>query len=200
MAKKKKDKPKEKSKTELDKNSAEFKKAFAQVMISPSGTSAFALDKMHGHVDWPEIQAALQDINEDVFDGNLNIAEALLMDQAMVLQTIFTTHTAAMLEAKTVDFMDAYSRIALRAQNQCQRTLRTLLEYKNPKRATFIKQLNQQFNQGESPREISEKTLEPANELLEENHDARLDTGTPQEAGKGNQEVETVGKIDRAED
>ena len=49
MAKKKKDKPKEKSKTELDKNSAEFKKAFAQVMISPSGTSAFALDKMHGH-------------------------------------------------------------------------------------------------------------------------------------------------------
>ena len=197
MANKKAGKPKEKSKTKLDKDSPEFKKEFAKVMISPSGTSAFALEEMHDRLSWSAVRAALRDINENTFEGDLKMAEAMLMDQAMVLQTIFATHSRAMVKTETISSMEAYGRIALRAQNQCQRTLRTLLEYKNPKRATFIKQQNNlQINEAEN----SEKKVEPANELLEIDHESRLDTGTSQEASRGNQEVETVGEIDRAED
>ena len=146
------------------------------------------------------MQKHLKQINKDVIDGDLSVAEAMLIDQAHVLQSIFVNMTGSMHAAEYISGMEAYGRIALRAQNQCQRTLRTLLEYKNPKRATFIKQLNQQFNQGESSRENSEKNVKPANELLEVSHDARLDTGTAQEASRSYQEVETVGEVHRAED
>ena len=98
--------------------------------------------------------------------------------------------------------VEAFGKIALRAQNQCQRTLKTLLEYKNPKRTTFIKQqnnaTNQQINEGEL-KEISEKEINPANKLLEENHEARLDTGKTKEAVTVNSEVETVGELERTQ-
>ena len=65
-------------------------------------------------------------------------------------------------------------------------------------RYTFIKQQNNlQINEGEQKKE---KTIEPANELLEVNQDARLDTRATQETVAVDSEVETVGEVDGAED
>ena len=65
--------------------------------------------------------------------------------------------------------------MAFRAQARCNRTLRTLLEFKNPKRATFIKQQNNmQINQAN---EEKEKTLNPTNKILEVNYESKV--GTP---------------------
>jgi hypothetical protein len=46
-------------------------------------------------------------------------------------------------------------------------------------------------------KEIPEKEVKPANELLEENHETRLDTGKMQETIRTDSEVETVGELDR---
>ncbi len=62
--------------------------------------------------------------------------------------------------------------------SEYQWTLKILLEYKNPKRTTSVKQRNiavsQQINEGDQPKEIPEKEINPANELLEENNEHRI--------------------------
>ena len=54
-----------------------------------------------------------------------------------------------------------------------------------------------QINQAE---EKKEKEINPANKLLEINHDARLDTGAPQKAVRGHTMLETMGEVHRAKD
>ena len=91
-----------------------------------------------------------------------------------------------------------HANIAFRAQSQCNRTLKTLLEYKNPKRsATFIKHqintLNQQINEAEK----SEKEINLANEILEVNHESRLDPRKTEETIGSDTPLETLGEDDR---
>jgi len=180
------------------------KKELSQIMsimfTSPSGSNSSALCALHDSVDWDGMLVQLEKVNAEVVDGDLSCAEELLIDQALVLQSIFSNYISRTNKSEYLSHMEAYSKIALRAQNQCQRTLKTLLEYKNPKRTTFIKQqnnaTNQQINEGE-PKEIPEKEIKPANELLEENHEARLDNPETKEAITVDTEVETVGELDR---
>ena len=172
----------------------------AKIHTTPSVSNSLALRALHESADWDVMWQGLQEINVQVMNGDLSCAEALLIDQAYVLQSIFSNYPARMTNAEYLSQIDTYSKIALRAQNQCQRTLKTLLEYKNPKRTTFIKQqnnaTNQQINDGEL-KEIPKKEIKPANELLEVNHDSRLDTRETQEAITVDTELETVGEIDR---
>jgi len=62
---------------------------------------------------------------------------------------------------------ESYMRLALRAQNQCQATLRTLGEIKSPKNVAFVKQANiaknQQVNNNATP--------PPESDLIESIHD-----------------------------
>jgi len=172
----------------------------SEFYTSPTDSNSLAIRALHDDSDWTALSDRLNEVNAQIMDGDLSIAETLLIDQAFVLQSIFSNFTARMANAKYLKGAEAYSKIALRAQNQCQRTLKTLLEYKNPKRTTFIKQqnnaTNQQINDGKL-KEIPEKEIDPANELLEVNNEARLDTGKTKAAVKADSEMETVGALDR---
>jgi len=102
------------------------------------------------------------------------------------------------------DHIELLSKLALKAQNQCRTTIATLSEMKNPKRATFIKQLNQanqmQVNNDNSESKNLKKTTNPANELLEKTDGERLDTRTTSETIGTNQDLETVGEVNRSQD
>lgn len=168
----------------------------AEFCTSSTSVSATTLAKFYPDADVGEVGTKLAEQTIKVWDGDLDTAEEMLVGQAHVLQAIFNTMAIRMQNAEYISQMESYGKLALRAQNQCNRTLKTLLEYKNPKRATFIKQQNNlQINQAEKN---SEKEV-LANELLEENHDARLDTGKAREASKGYQTVEAVAKVNGAE-
>ena len=172
-------------------------KKIGQLLISAPGGAAYALSEMFSQADLVQSIEDVVEAIKSVHGDSLKVAESMLVSQVYTLNALFNTQTASAIKSNYIPEAEMHASIALRAQNQCNRTLKTLLEYKNPKRATFIKQQNNlQINEAEN----SEKNIKPANELLEVNHDARLDTGTPQEASRGNQEVETVGEIDRAED
>ncbi len=181
----------------------------ATLQLMPVYAATKAMSKIHWGADSKAAEQSLTDglkkQHKLLQKGDLSGIEAMLVDQTFVLNSMFSRYVILGSEAERFSSFQEYYRTALKAQNQCRRTITTLVDLKSPKRsATFIKQqnvgINQQINDGQAPIEIPEKKENPANKLLEENHDARLDTGTPQEAGKGNQEVETVGKIDRAED
>ena len=84
-----------------------------------------------------------------------------------------------------------YMKLALRAQSQCRSTVEALADMKKPRpeilRQTNIAHGHQQVNNF------------PPNELMEQ-HDERMDAGTPPEAVRGNQAMETVGKEHGAAD
>ena len=109
----------------------------ALLMISPEGSSSDALKSLHPSADIIGIITALQ---THFLPEDMHYAERLLMSQAMLLNSIFTQHTSRMIETNDLDAAEYLSTVALRAQNQCQRTLKTLFEFKNPDRATFIRE------------------------------------------------------------
>jgi len=189
---------------EREENIKRRNKKAGRVLASSAGSAAVAITAVIPQADFITTLNDLHNIGDKVINGRLKGAERMLICQARALQAVFSQFTDRMAQAETIVQMEAHSKIAFRAQNQCQRTLRTLLEYKNPKRATFIKQqnnaINQQINEGERPKEVSEKKVEPANELLEVNHEARLDIGTTQTPKRANPLLEAVGKVDRAKD
>ena len=191
-------------KTKAKISDQKIKEYLAEVSLLPSACAADAIslfsrtckndDGDDVNADFCTLVDELRSQNECVFEGDLRRVEAMLLDQAHVLQAVFTHFTRKMTVVDYLSQLDAYSRIALKAQNQCRQTLATLGELKNPKRATFIttqnNAVNQQINQAENQK-IPEK---PSNEILEETHEQRLDTTTQQAAIRADQAVETVGE------
>ena len=98
------------------------------------------------------IQKETHDINDLVDElrthtaaassGNLSRGEAMLMSQAHTLEHIYTAMVSKMLAAKDWPALEAFSRIAMKAQNQCRMTIATLAEMKNPRPVAFVKQAN----------------------------------------------------------
>jgi hypothetical protein len=90
--------------------------------------------------------------------------------------------------------------IGLRAQSNSRKALATLAEIKNPRRATFIKQLNhavnQQINEGCSNKKIKNNS-NPSIKLEKEISIETLDTGSALEAIQTNQTTETLQFLNR---
>ena len=170
----------------------EHEKKIGQILISPFGSAADALSEIYSQADFITSINELHVFTEVVQEGKSGYLVGMLVSQMTVLNALFNAKISAAQRSDTIDQGNYHADIAFRAQALCNRTMRTLLELKSPKRATFIKQQNNmQINQTE---EKKEKKVKPANELLEVNHDARLDTRTQTQAGRSHTTLETVGK------
>ena len=133
---------------------------------------------------------------EKVGAGDLERLEAMLLAQAHVLQAMFLECAHRMKRAEYLNHMQAHGQLALKAQNQCRTTLATLVDIKNPARATFIKNTatNQQVNLGAAPQKNS---ADSTNELLEAKVHERLDTRAPSEAVPVDPPLEAVAAVNR---
>ena len=160
------------------------------------------------HIDVPTLMEQLRDQAAAVNRNDLTHAEAMLMNQATALQSLFSRLTEKAMGADCLPHFEVFMRMALRAQNQCRSTLETLAAIKNPQPVAFVRQANiahgpQQVNNGtlhpsESPR-ARENEIEQ-NKLLEDKYGERLDTGTAKTAGGFDQDMATVGPSNRAND
>jgi len=166
-------------------------------------TNAFC--KVYGEIDLQAMVDELGRQNEKVRDGDLSRADSLLITQAHTLDAIFNelARRAALNMGEYINATDRYLRLALKAQSQCRATLETLAAIKNPP-VIYAKQANisngpQQVNNGTMPAPVGGETSIEPNKLLEHEHGQRLDTGTTGAAIGADQELETVGTIDRAE-
>ena len=153
--------------------------------------------------------AVMKEGAQAVTDGNLGKLESMLNGQAIALNAMFNNFAKRAMHADVMPKLEAYFRLALKAQSQCRSTVEALAEIKYPKSATFIKQANiagqQQVNnstdgQGSkfTPR-AREKNITPTNELLTEAKHANLDKRATGAASRGNPQVETVGAVNRAD-
>lgn len=146
----------------------------------------------------------LQKHSKAVNAGDLNHAEAMLSAQAIALNTLFgaLSQRFAMNMGTNMEAMEAYLKLALRAQNQCRATLETLATIKNPP-VVFAKQANiahghQQVNNGAAvPVSRVRGMKRSQTKLLETEHGERLDTGTTTTAGGSDPAMATVEVLDR---
>lgn len=206
----------------------EVSKITAKLMTRPSFMAAhtamsFIPDSMkaYGPANILTMHEEYRDRCKAVVEGDMTTPEALLIAQALSLNSIYNecASLAGMNIANRLPQAETLLRMALKAQAQCTQTLRVLGELKNPRApATFVKQQNnaagpQQVNngpvtQGAAPAHAhgEKETAATTNELLtvtddrESQHAATLDTGATSGAGRSNQTMEAVGVVDRADD
>ena len=184
---------------------------FANLMISPELASFRVITKrerqeLMEQLDTPALIEALRQQTKAVHKGDLRAAEAMLMNQAIALQSLFVKMTEIGLQADLLRQQETALRLALKAQSQCRATLETLANIKNPP-VFYAKQANvttgpQQINNGPqtAPTGTREKVFQE-NKLKELDHEQQqwLDTGATSAAGGTHQEAKAMAPVHRAE-
>jgi hypothetical protein len=158
-------------------------------------------------IDVPALMAYLREQAQTVNGGNLEHAEAMLMNQATALQSLFARLAERAMTCDTVPSFDANMRMALRSQSQCRATLETLAAIKNPAPVAFVRQANisaglQQVNNGLPPteppraREIKSTPIK----LSEVENELPPNIGASTLAIGADSQVEALAAIDRTDD
>lgn len=154
------------------------------------------------HIDVPTMLETLREHSKAVNDGDLKQAEAMLMNQATALQSLFARLTEKAMGAEYMSNFEGFMRMALRAQSQCRTTLETLSAIKNPP-IVYAKQAN--IAQGHQ--QVNNGTMEPSRAREIENEQNQLSGADnellPNARASGNESrvnpaLETLGEIDRA--
>jgi hypothetical protein len=185
---------------------------YAQLMTSPELAALRVINSVERNsgvdndIDVPTLMAILRDQSKGVNQGDLRQAEAMLMNQATALQSLFARLTENAFSASQLPQFDAFMRLALRAQNQCRATLETLSAIKNPP-VVIAKQANiahghQQVNNGMAiPKGGSyarENEIRPNELLTEAKNGKTVDIGATKAAIRDDTAVEAVEKINGA--
>jgi len=208
---------KKRTKAEKEERAKLYNQITSGDMMSSSRVNGNIIKSLHQKTDFGEndlgediemdlktLTEVMQKVSDKVKDGDLSNLEGMLVSQTYSLQHMFMTMASKVSSTTNPDHIDLFARFALKAQNQCRTTIATLSEMKNPKRATFIKQLNQanqmQVNNDDSDSEILKKNTNPANELLEQTDGERLDTRTAGETIGNDEAIATVEEINRPKD
>ncbi|MEP6605673.1 MAG: hypothetical protein ABJA60_06100 [Nitrosospira sp.] len=182
---------------------------FATLMTSPelaayrviSGAEQnFDLEK---HMDVPTLIETLREQAKAVNRSDLAQAEAMLINQATALQSLFARLTEKAFCAEHLPQFDSFMRMALRAQNQCRATIETLAAIKNPP-VIFANQANiahghQQVNNGTTMpithAHAGENKIEQNGLLTEVQHGEKVDGGRTGAASGANQELEAMEEV-----
>ena len=182
-------------------------KLYATVALKPSllaTSTVIEYTKILGELDIGSLNAKISDEINCVHSGDLKFVEAMLVSQAITLESIF--HGIAKRANSNAGNMDTFERLlrlGLKAQSQSRATLETLGKIKNPQPIAFVRQANiahghQQVNNGDVPR--TQENISVPNELLGDEYGKRMDIGASCSAIAANSELETVGSIHRAKD
>lgn len=149
-------------------------------------------------VDAVAVRTALREMTAEALapGAGTELIERALLASAAMLGNLSTVWTATAVSIDSMSQLEIFARLALKAQDQQRKTLATLAEIRNPKRAQFIKQLNQAVNQQvNNATDPVDKSLVAAEtgkfleteptELLTVISSERLDTGaTPTTSGR----------------
>lgn len=176
----------------------------ARMIAAPETAAARAISATEGgegmgeYLDVPELVDRLREQAATVNSGNMANVEAMLVNQATALQSLFARMIERGIGSQLLAQYDAHMKIALRAQAQCVRTLETLAAIRNPP-VIFAKQANisagpQQVNNG--PR--TQENPIAQSKLFEAQHGERLDYGAAAAAGGTDPRMAAVEALDRA--
>lgn len=161
----------------------EIARKYVELLMSPEFAAYRVVSSADGKTntfedaDVPSLVKTLREQAAAVNRGEMGHVEAMLMNQAGALQTLFARLTERALVQEHMPNLEGFMRMALRAQSQCRATLETLAAIKNPP-VVFAKQANinhgngnQQVNNGAPAQGTrTKKNINQQNELLEVQH------------------------------
>lgn len=105
-----------------------------------------------------------------VSQGDMELTEAMLINQAVALQAMFADLATAAKKQSTLQGKQIMTQLALKAQTNCRATLQALVEAKQPRHIAFVRQTNvahhQQVNNGVSSQARAGENQSAQNELL----------------------------------
>jgi len=190
-------------------NKTKIPEGISELALHPPTTNGvvsrmFSSKTMGVDLDLKEMIITLNDQVSQVKWGNLQGAEALLISQALTLNSIFAemARRAALNMNQNVEATEAYMRMALKAQNQSRSTLETLSNIKSPP-LVIAKQANistgsQQVNNVMQVDLQNQKNSIKPTQLKEVNNELCQDARTPCIESSPNQTLEALGEINRA--
>lgn len=179
----------------------------AKALTMPELGAAISIQNIVGKRDSVDLMDYVEALKEQraVMSNNETLpAEAMLVSQANTLDALFNNLTQRALNADLVKTLEAYLKLALRAQSQARATWEAISAIKNPPVAGYIKQANiahghqQVNNEKPASSKVKKKTRAREkqnlqNELLEEDNGEWLDAGASCSASGNDQEMEAVG-------
>lgn len=174
---------------------------YARLLTSPEMSAYRVISAHEGKalaegIDVPGMLELLREQASVVSGGDLSQVEAMLMNQATALQTLFSRLAIASRSADMLPQQEMAMRLALKAQAQCRATLETLAAIKNPP-LVYARQANvttgpQQINNGAAvPSRARAREIENEQSKV-------LDAGTASAAIPSHSSLETLGEVDRA--
>lgn len=184
----------------------------ARMVLNPAVRAAptvSAYGEVFGEHALEYLVDALSDQTNAVIDGDLRRGEAMLTVQAHTLDAIYNDLARRAIRVEHISQLEAYLKLALRAQSQCRATWEAVSAIQNPPVAGYVNQANiaygpQQVN-NETDTRAHARTREnenPPNKLLEDKEhepDQWMDRGAPATASAADSEIEAVGKVDGSE-
>lgn len=181
--------------------------AFANLITSPELAAHRIVSMMQPKViaddiDAPGMLKSFQAQAAAVQSGDLAYVEAMLVNQASALQSVFVRLSERAIEQTQMPNFEGFMRLALRAQSQCRATLETLATIKNPP-IVYAGQANvttgpQQINNGTVENTRARENQKEQTQLSRETHGLLPNTRAQGDASQIDQTLETLGKINRA--
>lgn len=149
-------------------------------------------------IDTPALLEQLREQSALVNRGDMKQAEAMLINQATALQSLFARLTERGIGCDHLAGFEANMRMALRAQSQCRATLETLATIKNPP-IIYARQANisngpQQVNTGMMMPSQAGNYQNKQSKQAGADHELLPDTRASQANGRVNPALEAVGE------
>lgn len=179
--------------------------AMARTVTNPECLSASVLTICQNidHARITEMVAELRQQSAAIHADDLSRPESMLIAQAHTLDGLFAKLATQALTVGSLDGMERYMRLALKAQSQSRATIQTLGELKAPKQVAFVKQANignqVQVNNGtETKPPRTRKKPKAPNKVLEVEHGERLDARATGAASGADPAMAALGEEHRA--
>jgi hypothetical protein len=190
-------KSKEQKNTEI--NPIKLAKHYSDTSTLATLSANSIISTLGSNVDTCTLHKEIKRQIRSTLKSNSHKQETILIAQVKTLDLLFNNMVSKAVSSQHLNQMMAYMDIAIKAQNQCRKTICALHSIKHPQQQTVIKQQNNAINQQVNNGEAIEKKIKSENELLsiEENH-AALDIKRTSETVRNNQEMETVATFNRS--
>jgi hypothetical protein len=203
MAAKKKLKKTTKQVAKTDQTDETFNKRFARTVLGPTVNAAATVHeygKSFGEVDLGDLIDALSEQTDAVLKGDLGRAETMLVAQAHTLDAIFNNLAQRAVRSEYLNQLDAFLKVALRAQAQSRATWEAVAAIKNPSVFGYVKQANiahgpQQVNNAYDSG--SEGNGNKQSKVMEKKDGEWVDTGASSAAVSNDSTMAAVEEIDR---
>jgi hypothetical protein len=177
--------------------------AQARAAATPSMTAA-ATAQQYAPVEGVDLTALSAELSRQaraIQSGDLSRAEEMLTAQAHTLDAIFNQLAGRAARAEYLPQLEAFLKLALRAQSQARATWEAVSAIQHPPLAGYINQANiagghQQVNNGARAQE----TAREPTQVQEQRDGEWLDSGAAGTCRRADSSMAALGEVDRSED